>query len=237
LAAHDDLVATAETELHRARRKLAALAGDPGGLYDAGDPLDTPGSPGPVETLVSGALAGREDYRGARLRVDEAQSRLAAAKRGWVPSLELTGGLEWSDLGTETATGYVAGIALSIPLFDRGQADQQRAAAARRRAAAESRAIEQRVPALVRAAYETLERDVAQAQRFAEQEAKVDELLRGAEVSYREGERPSIFELLDAYRTVRDVRLRHLELRRGAKSAELDLWRALGRQPEAEIEP
>ncbi len=232
LAAYDDLISTAETELQVARRRLGVLVGEPDTLYDAADPLVLPPLPGPLDALMSVVLAGRQDYQGTRRRAEQAEHELLAAKRGWVPALELTGGLKTSDLETETATGYVAGIALSIPLFDHGQADRQRAAAAKRRANAESRVLEQRVPALVRAAHEELERRIGQAQRFADgQLDKIDDLVRGAEVSYREGERPGIFELLDAYRTARDARLRFLELQRDSKTAEIDLWRALGRRP------
>ena len=232
LAAYDDLISTAETELQAARRRLGTLVGEPEQLYDAADPLELPAPPGPLDALVSGVLGDRQDYQGTKLRAEQAQYDLAAAKHGWVPTLLLTGGLKTTDLGTDTATGYVVGIAISIPLFDHGQADQQRAAAAKRQANAESRVLEQRVPGLVRAAHEELERRIAQAQRFAEgQLGMIDDLLRGAEVSYREGERPSIFELLDAYRTAREVRRRYLELRRDAKAAETDLWRALGPRP------
>ena len=232
LAAYDDLISTAETELMAARRRLGTLVGESDALYDAADSLDLPTLPNSLDMVASGALAGRDDYKATRLRSDQADHELAAARRAWVPSLALTGGLKTTDLGMgERAFGYVAGVALSIPIFDHGQAERERAAAGKRQAEAEKRVLEQRVPAFVRTAYEQLERRLAQAKQFAQKQLdKVDDLLRAAEVSYREGERPSIFELLDAYRTARDVRLSHLELRRDEKKSELDLWRALGRR-------
>lgn len=233
-SANDDLLATAEGELSAARRRLGTLVGDASGVYDAADPLGLPILPGARETASASALSGRADYKAALLRITQAERELSAARRAWVPALVLTGGLKTTDVASgDTAYGYVAGIAVSLPLFDSGQAERERALAGKRLALAERRVLEQRVPAHARAAHEQLERKLAQARRFASaQLEKVDELVRVAEVSYREGERPSIFELLDAYRTARDVRLRDLELRRGAKAAELELWRALGRRPE-----
>lgn len=231
-AAYDDLVSTAEGDLMSARRRLGALVGDASTLYDAADRLELPTLPGSRDGVAASALAGRDDYKAIRLRSTQADHELAAARRAWVPSLVLTGGLKTADLSAgDTAYGYVAGVAVSIPLFDSGQAEKERAAAGKRLAFAEKRVLEQRVPAFARSAHEQLERRVVQARRFTSAQLdKVDALVRAAEVSYQEGERPSIFELLDAYRTARDVRLRDLELRRNAKTSEIDLWRALGRR-------
>lgn len=233
-AANDDLMATAEGELLAARRRLGTLVGDPAAAYDASDRLALPALPGARDALSASALGGRADYKALVLRGTQAERELSASRRGWVPALVLTGGLKTAEVAAgDTAYGYVAGIAVSVPLFDSGQAERERAHAGKRLALAERRVLEQRVPAFARAAHEQLERKLAQAKRFAgTQLDKVDDLVRVAEVSYREGERPSIFELLDAYRTARDVRLRDLELRHGAKLAELELWRALGRRPE-----
>jgi cobalt-zinc-cadmium efflux system outer membrane protein len=233
LADYDDLIAGAEVELAAARRRLAMLVGEPDAQYDAADALAVPALPGPAGQLASKALAERDDYRATRLRGQQADFELSAARRAWVPGLVLTGGLKTADLGMgETALGYVAGIAVSLPLFDLGQADRDRAAALKRQARAAARVLEQRVPVSVRAAHDELERRIAQARRFAGgQLSMLETLSRAAEASYREGERPSVFELLDAHRTVRDVRLRELELRRDARRSELDLWRALGRRP------
>ncbi|GEM_PF-676324 len=231
-ASYDDLVATAETELMSARRRLGTLVGEANTRYDAADRLSLPALPGSRALIVASALAGRDDYKATRFRSSQADGELAAARRAWVPALALTGGLKSTDLGMgDTAYGYVAGVAVSIPLFDNGQAEKERAVAGKRLALAERRVLEQRVPDAARIAHEQLERKLVQARRFASgQLDKVDELVRAAEVSYREGERPSIFELLDAYRVARDVRLRDLELRRNAKASEIDLWRALGRR-------
>ena len=80
-------------------------------------------------------------------------------------------------------------------------------------------------------AHGALTRARAQAERFERtQVPRLDRLVRRAQLAYREGERP-VFELLDAFRTARGVRLRLVELRHNARLAELDLARAVGQSP------
>jgi outer membrane protein, heavy metal efflux system len=230
LAAYDDLIASTTIELRAAQQRLAILVGRPGQRVDAAGELAVVQAPA-LEALLGGALAVRGDYRAAKLRLDAAAAERAAADRAWVPSLELTAGVMSSDVGTGAAAGYVAGLSFNVPIFDRGAAGRARAEAARRAAGADARLLEREVPAAIRIAYETLTARIEQAARFqSAQLARLDQLLRSAETAYRDGG-GSIVELLDAYRSAREARLRDLELRRDASLAELDLWLALGRRP------
>ncbi len=232
LGAHEDLLAEAEQALAEARTEVARLVGRPGGAFDAAtSALDMPAEPPPAEDLLAEARSRRADLRAARARVQEAGQRAAAASRGWVPGVSLTGGFKSSDLGERTATGYVIGLGLSLPIFDRGQGVQARADAERRQHAATARALESELVAEVRAARSALVAAIARARRHAQELLpRAAGLVKAAQSSYREGERP-LFELLDAYRTARDVRLRDLDLRRAARRAELRLLRAVGRKP------
>lgn len=225
LDAYDDAIAEAELELAGARRRIAALIGEPGAEIDAAGELAVaaPGDPPPAA-----AVRARGDYRAAMLRADAAASELAAADRGWIPRLTLTGGLKTSELADDTAIGYVAGLALELPVFDRGQGAGARARARRRGALAEAKVIEHETSTAVAIAGDELRRRITQLERYdAGAAAKLADLLRRAETAYREGERP-ITELLDAHRTARDVRLRQLEIRHAAKQAELAHRRAIG---------
>jgi cobalt-zinc-cadmium efflux system outer membrane protein len=231
LAAYDDLLASAETALLAARSRLAALVGKPQQMIDAGGALELPAAPAALESLLPDTLAQRGDVRAARLRAASAEAHRAAAARAWIPELGLSAGIMSADAGDETALGYTLGLALSLPIFDRGQAERARASAARRAADADGRWLETQVPAAVTLRHATLLRRIEQARRFEnEQLARLDALLRAAETAYREGA-STVAELLDAYETARDTRLRGLELRRDARLAELDLWLALGRRP------
>jgi outer membrane protein, heavy metal efflux system len=230
LGSYDDASASATIELRASQRRLATLLGRSNTRVDAaGDlPLVTPPALG---SLLGGALERRGDYKAATARIAAADAERVAAGRVKVPTLELTAGGMSADAGTDTAYGYVAGLSLNLPIFDRGGAAKARAQAERRAAVADAKLIERRVPEAIRIAHETWTARVEQAKAFqTTQLARIDQLLRSAETGYREGG-GTIVELLDAYRAARESRLRELELRRDASLAELDLWLALGRRP------
>ncbi len=229
LAAYDDLTASAQIELQVARRQLGAVVGD-GELVDAAGELPVPPAPA-LDELLAGLFDHRGDYQAARLRRDAADADHRVADRAWVPALSLTGGVMTADLGDETAVGYVAGISMSLPLFDRGAVGHARARAARRAADAEVRILERRAPAAVRLAHDVLVARIEQARHLAtDQLDHLDALLQAVETGYREGA-AGIVELLDAHRAARDARLRALELRRDANLDELEVWLALGHRP------
>jgi outer membrane protein, heavy metal efflux system len=230
LGSYDDAIASATIELRASQRRLATLLGRSDARVDAaGDlPLVTPPALG---SLLGGALERRGDYKAATARIAAADAERVAAGRIKVPTLELTAGGMSSDVGTDTAYGYVAGLSLTLPIFDRGGAAKARADAERRAAVADAKLIERRVPEAIRIAHDTWTARAVQARAFeTTQLARIDQLLRSAETGYREGD-GTIVELLDAYRAARESRLRELELRRDASLAELDLWLTLGRRP------
>lgn len=229
LTAYDDAIASGAIELRASQRRLATVIGRSGMRIDAAGDL-VPGTIASFDVLLSDALTHRGDYRAAKLRVDAATQERSAASRTW-PTFEVTAGAMSSEVGTERAFGYVAGLSLNLPIFDRGGAGRARADASRRAATADAKLLERQVPDAIRIAHETWSARIEQAKAYrTTQLARIDQLLRSAETGYREGG-GSIVELLDAYRSARDSRLRELELRRDASLAELDLWLALGRRP------
>ncbi len=228
LAAHDDDLASAQIELRRARTQLAALVGRSGEL-DAMTTLELPGSVPAAEALVAKAM-NRGDLRAAKLRSESASGRVGAAGRGWVPTPTLTAGAMTVDLGDQTGTGYVVGLGLSIPVFDRGQGDRARAVADRRVADAESRWLERQIPTAVQIARATLTARIEQARRLATgQLDRLDLILVAAEAAFREGN-ASVVELLDAHRAARAVRIRALDLRHQVARDKHDLELALGQR-------
>jgi cobalt-zinc-cadmium efflux system outer membrane protein len=230
LAAYDDLIASAETELLAARSRLGALVGVD--AADASSTLELPALPAaPPPAAGDAAVEARGDHRAARRRQDAADALERLADRGWIPDLGVSVGGMAADVEDATAFGYTLGLTLTLPIFDRGQAERARARAIRRLAQADQRLIETQVPRRVTVARETLARRIEQARKLAsEQVARLDDLIRSAETGYREGE-TRVGDLLDAHRAARETRLRDLELRRDARDAELDLWLALGRRP------
>lgn len=223
LAGYDDAIIDAQIELSVARRRLATHAGQPGGSLDAAEALALP-----VPPTGDTPITARGDYRAAMLRARQAEAEIAAAKRAWVPTPVVSAGLKTTDTGVATATGYVIGLGFDLPLFDRGGGARERGGARRRQAQAELAAIDRDARGAATTAAEELTRRIDQAKRHVEtQLVRLPEILRRAETAYREGDRP-IYELLDAYRTARDVRLRQLAIVRDARTAQIALWRARG---------
>jgi cobalt-zinc-cadmium efflux system outer membrane protein len=231
LATFEDLLAESRTELGVARRALARAAGMPAGLLDAATNLTPPPAPPSPESLVSEATAKRGHRLAALARVRREEESSIVAGRAWIPALELAGGSKTAKAAGVTASGFTAGLGLTLPLFDRGQADRARADARAREAKAALEAVDRQIRGEVEDASARLADRLARSTRFeTAQLPRLEQLVRQAETSYREGE-ITVFELVDAHRTARDTHLRTLDLSLQASRAELELWRALGRNP------
>lgn len=230
LAAYDDLIAAAQTQLATARLALGAVAGIPEGA-DAAEQVRLPSDPAALAVLLDDSLAARPDVRAAAARGNAADALARSARRGWIPELSLTAGYMRNVSSDSTASGYSATLGLSLPIFDRGQDDRARALARRRAAEAERQIIARTVPALLRERHRALVTMIARGRSVErDQLARLDQLLRSAETAYLEGG-GNIALLVDAHTTARSTRLRDLELRRDARLAEIELWIALGRRP------
>jgi cobalt-zinc-cadmium efflux system outer membrane protein len=129
---------------------------------------------------------------------------------------------------SETDYGYVAGVAIDLPIATRGQDVRAQASARALSASVQADALErgdrqraQRAAAELAAARDELVRfSGATGER-------VQQLERAAQSAYREGQQ-SVLELLDAQRARTAVELRKLELALTAKLAELALRAARG---------
>ena len=173
------------------------------------------------------SIAGSQKHpelRAWELREQAAQLDLKAAERGWVPALDLSGG--WRGVeegGTSRRQGFQAGIGLSIPLFDHGQADAAMARSLKERARSMRElwaedVRRQKRPALERAlGLSTLARDVR-----AKMDAAAEEIRAMAEASWSGGEL-DVTELLIVHRSVRDDALAVLELEHAARQACVEL--------------
>ncbi len=174
-------------------------------------------TPGPlsltVDSLVTRALASRADLRAAEFEAQAgfAEARLTRAER--IPTPVLSGGYKNERLTTgETLNGFVAGLSLPLPLWDRrgGAVDAARAEAARR--AAEVDSLRRQTIREVQTAFDAHQ---ALAGQLAALEAQLgDEAAkarRAAEVAYGEGE-ISLLEWLDSVRAYQEAEAAHATL-------------------------
>jgi cobalt-zinc-cadmium efflux system outer membrane protein len=200
---------------------LLELTGDldaPGGWPRAGGSL----LPKSIETPKA-ERATRPDVEAWAARERAAKLELNAANRGWLPEIGLSAGWRRVEDVDGSGEGFTAGVGLSLPLFDHGQADAAvaRARAARARsmgALLADDARRQRRPA------ETRARELAKLARRvrAETETAARALEATAEAAWLGGEL-EILEILDVHRGRRDDALAVLEIEHAAREAREDL--------------
>jgi len=225
-------LALAVIDRRRAQARLAAFFAegtDPDGLAAAGRLDDFP--PPPVlAPAAGGSPERRQDYRALGLEGERWGAEERAARRLRLPSAQLTGGMKRSGVFGSMETGFVLGASLSVPVFNRGQAQAARAAAAAARVEAERRSLAVRIAAEVHAASAAAAgaRELAASYRD-DSVSRAAELVAIATAGYEEGEF-GILELLDAHRVNLSAELRSLELSAAARRAAVELDRATGRE-------
>lgn len=221
----DDDRATARRALEVAGLRLGALMGSPATPVAPVGELVLPSSP------TAAIAPQRADLDAALARAEQADRDLGAARRKWIPRLELMGGMMASSQMGRDGVGYVLGIGGDLPVFDRGGAAADRARADVKRWRSEARALTTEIAGEVVQARRDLEMRIVQAQTYINGPAtRAVDIQRRAAVAYREGDRP-ILELLDVQRTATHAAVRALELIYEARRAELALARVTGRQP------
>lgn len=229
----------AEQELQEARQSVTAAAiavSDARSRVLAMSPPETglsrvtPDPPPTATTLEPAAITAQARTSRAELRaLDRARARTdlegTAARKARLPSPILFGGVKRAGDGPERGTGGIVGLSLSLPLFDNGSRESARWSAEAVRIDAERAALEAAIRAEVSHSLEALVlREAAAAQAG---QADDSELLRIAEVSYREGE-VGILELLDAVRTTARAKARNIDIQLEVRLAQIALERAVG---------
>lgn len=194
------------------------------GDFDAATPLPA------LEELVTRTLAVRGDYLASQRQLERFGYEQSAAGRLRIPEPILSAGLKRTTVPGRADNGYAVSVTVPIPLFNRGQADAERALAAQEQTESVMAARRQLIETEVRAAYETVRLRRRIAQEYArELGEKGVELSQIGRLAYEEGEQ-GILELLDAYRVALFSRLQAIELAGSAKQAEIDLNRAVGEE-------
>lgn len=216
-------LALAQVDLARARGELApylgaitlADAGSTGTLADIRVAVDTTGAEfagagrsaagavAPLATYVARARESRPDLLAARARVAAAKAEAGYQRTLSVRQLGAT-------VGSKRIGGVstmIAGISVPIPLFDQNRGEVQRASAEQSAAEQELAWRERQVTAQVAAAHEAVRLVAGRRGRLSDSLiARAEESRRIALAAYREGA-TSLLQVLDASRTLADVRL------------------------------
>lgn len=212
-------LAAERAEAERARSRLVALTGTSEAPVLKGELLP-PALP-PLDAALA-RLDQRPDLQALARRADAADLEGRAAKRGAIPEITVGVGPKRVDNGVSNDSGIAFSLAVPLPVFDRQQAGQQRAAAEALQARAEHGLARSRAEGELRGLHRQAEglRTTAADYRARAVTASAD-LLRIAEAAYQGGE-SSLLELLDAYRGALEAETTALELEQRAREARIE---------------
>ena len=227
-------VATENALLEEAWTRMAPLVGvepEPDDNWPRVEGTLLPGTePPPLEQLIA-TLESRQDLQALQQRVEAAMLQSDAASRGWIPPVTVGAGPKIVDGGGKDDTGFTITAFLPIPVFQREQSDRTRAETEARYARGQLALRRQEALAQLRGAWRNVHRLTQSARSFAGKTKDASaQLVRSAEASYRGGE-IGVLELLDAYRSGRDDKLRRLDLEVEARRARIVLDATVGGGP------
>ncbi len=200
------------------------------------DTLSSPRTTLGADSLLAVALRSRGELRAAELdaQAAAADARLAARERTPVPVLSAGVKTERQTSGSGAAqglTGFIAGITLPIPVWDRRVGAIEAAGAESRRRAAEVEALRRRIAREVAEALDAYRAAEAQRALLAPQlGAESIAALRAAQVAYAEGEIPLV-EWLDAVRAYREAEASFASLQAEVMIRRAALDRVVGAAP------
>lgn len=219
-------VSAARRHVETARGALAEVIGEasldpgvPAGELPAG--LEVP----PDERLAD-RLGSTAEERLAAIGEARLDAEVILAKRGAWPEPALR--LGTIRRGTDRDTGYVAGLAIQLPLWDRKQGEIAAARARREVGRQQRRALALRLSAELRAAHATL-RESAEETRLALRELlpKAEEVFTGVNEGYTRG-KLGLLEVLEARRTLAAARERAVDARLRLALARVEVERLVG---------
>jgi cobalt-zinc-cadmium efflux system outer membrane protein len=151
----------------------------------------------------------------------------SAARRRWVPDLEVFGGYRTLSAGSSTGQGVSLAVSLPLTFFDHGQGEAARAEAERDVASAlavQARRSQKAEARAARIGLQGLSRALADAEKAS---AEMAAIKQKAEALYRAGE-TSVTELLEVFRMAEEGRLRTIDLMERLARTRLALIRATG---------
>jgi cobalt-zinc-cadmium efflux system outer membrane protein len=153
-------------------------------------------------------------------------SLLAAARKKWIPPIDLEAGYKRRTGGFE---GLVIGISIPIPLFDRNQAGISRALAELEQSKVSQEALKKMARQEVQLLFEQITSQQIRIEDLTRQRETTRELTKIAGLAYEEGE-ASLLELLEAVRTEKEFVLEYNQAVYEYGSSFLELEKVSGRR-------
>lgn len=225
-AAAQARIAVEQAAYERARGRLDGLLGALAAERGVSGEL-APSEPPPFDLLLA-AIKRRPDFLALERRAAAADLEGRAADRGWIPDVTLGIGPKRVEEGPVRENGVLFSVSVPLPIFDREQYRQARAAGQARASRGEYRLALQRAEGELRGAWQQSRSLAAAGAAFrGEAGAQSADLIRIAEAAYRAGE-TGILELLDAYRTALEAELTALDLAWNARQARIELDQLTG---------
>jgi cobalt-zinc-cadmium efflux system outer membrane protein len=177
-----------------------------------------------LNALMSKLGVRRSDLRALELDGTAAEIERRAAARSWVPEPTISGGVQLLDVGgSRREAGYVVGVTLPLPLFDRRQDQQARSAAQRELASTRHVALLHAARGQLAAAFADLTSRREQLEHHRREViTRTQELRTIAAAAYRGGA-AELLVLVDAERAAREARLTEIELLAAIGRAESNL--------------
>ncbi|MFB6262743.1 MAG: TolC family protein [Bradymonadaceae bacterium] len=230
----------ARATVEEARASLVRARGQLGGLIGRSPtPLEAWSVEGDllaVELPALAELSGRVDDRPTIEALRErarAQAELRRALgRRLIPTPTLRGGYKRIDAPTDGSFhGIVVGLSTQLPLFNQESGQRREAAAKRNRLRALARLRRQRAGAKLQSAHRAAEMRLDAARTYRNDAVpRAEQLLERAR-ERREAGTGTLFELLDAHRTVYETRIHAIERAWRARSAVVDVRKYAGGFP------
>lgn len=224
-----------------ARLALAALmADDAAAVVEVDFELAMPASPDTLapnaDSLVILALTQRADLRAAEFDAEAAAADSRMEARARIPMPTLTAGFKNERVaGVGELSGFVAGVAFPLPLWDRRGGAVDAAEARTRQLAADAEAARRIVVREVHQAVAAVDAIDEQLRALAPELGDVaSSALRSAEVAYTEGEIPLV-EWLDAVRAYHEAESAYASLQAESIIRHAALRRAIGIHPEGQL--
>lgn len=229
---------SAETNEKKNQATLAASIGDP--LFDvtaANDALDFEGWKINMDSAVAKAMENRQEIKAQEVKVASAETNLQLKRKGHMPEIYLTGGLdtsgklfsESSNTNLEGNDGWRVGATLNVPFLD-GAKTLNESRIAKAQVAAEKAALEKiknDVALEVRMAWVALEQSEEAVKAAREQERFAEDTHSLAKIRYAAGA-SDYLEFSDAIEGLSEAQKNVINSLYNCKNATVALKKAMG---------